>query len=388
MYSLLRRLEAHANDQRQPLNVTIELTHRCNHQCPFCYVDHLETLRQELTLEQWKPILLNLREAGCVSALVTGGEVFLHEDCLNVLRELKRLGLLTTLFTNGSKITRERARVLGELKLGEIGITLYGADEETHDRYAKSRGSFRKVMDALRWLGEEGCRVQLKWNAVPETVYQTGQFIDVAEGLGLEWQANGVVTKGRTARCQPRTSNEELEFFYATLITRDQTIEQSVGEAKNMAANWLRERVLADPICSAGRTSARIDPTGAVYPCIDIVEPIGNLTEEPFGELWRSDRWDKFLEFKLGDFPHCSSCAYYNVCKYQCPGSFKSESGSYHGLNWDHCRNTQAYLRAMDRYLTEAVGEENNPIHIFLEAINAQSDSREKGERHREGAPR
>src|SRR3989304_6595159 len=131
MHSIYQNLLKHAFKSRDPIYTVIELTYRCNYRCQFCYVDHVAA-SLELDVDSWTKIFRDLKSAGCISVLLTGGETLLHKGCIQILRNLKELGFLTSLFTNASLIQKETASELAKLNLGEIGITLYGADAQTH----------------------------------------------------------------------------------------------------------------------------------------------------------------------------------------------------------------------------------------------------------------
>lgn len=367
VYNIYRNLVNHALKSRDPIYMVIELTYRCNYHCPFCYVDH-DATSFELDVDTWMQIFQDIKSAGCINILVTGGEPLLHKGCIRLLHDLKELGFLTTLFTNGSLIQRETALELAKLNLGEIGITLYGADAKTHDSYTRNPGSFECVMNAIKIMKDLGCNIQLKWNAISGLVEQTGAFIDIAEDLGVGWHANGVISVGEDGHCEGRVSDDELRVFYLTLITRSQTLQENVAEAETVSLNWQREVDPEARMCAVGQISGRINPEGILYPCIDIHEPVGDLTKESFSYLWnKSPVWNKFLSMKRKNFPHCSECKYFNVCKYICPGTFKNETGSYYGVSSESCRNTQLYIYAMNQYLNKRVGTDRNPINKFVE---------------------
>jgi MoaA/NifB/PqqE/SkfB family radical SAM enzyme len=51
--------------------------------------------------------------------------------------------------------------------------------------------------------------------------------------------------------------------------------------------NTRGERLLG---CRAGRDSFFMDPAGKIYPCLTLNREIGDITETPFDEIWRSER--------------------------------------------------------------------------------------------------
>jgi len=58
--------------------------------------------------------------------LLTGGEIFIRPDFLDIYRRLKRRGLLLTLYTNGTMITERAADLLAEYPPSLVEVSLYG----------------------------------------------------------------------------------------------------------------------------------------------------------------------------------------------------------------------------------------------------------------------
>ena len=79
---VVRYLHDKAARMKVPINVTLELTSRCNFNCKMCYV-HLQdpAVRQRLLSgEQWIAIMDGAVRQGMISALLTGGEALTHPD--------------------------------------------------------------------------------------------------------------------------------------------------------------------------------------------------------------------------------------------------------------------------------------------------------------------
>ena len=89
--------------KRVPSEVSIEVTRRCPLECLHCY-NNLSMADQaarssEMTLAEHCRLLDELREAGCLWLLYTGGEVFARKDFLDIYTEAKKRGFLVTIFT-------------------------------------------------------------------------------------------------------------------------------------------------------------------------------------------------------------------------------------------------------------------------------------------------
>ena len=103
------RLKAQVGDRRVPLGGTLELTHRCNHRCRHCFNNlgpkDAPALARELSTREAARILEEAAALGCVWVLLTGGEILLRPDFTEIYDHACWLGLLVTLFTNGTLVT-------------------------------------------------------------------------------------------------------------------------------------------------------------------------------------------------------------------------------------------------------------------------------------------
>ena len=104
--------------KRIPINGSFELTFHCNLRCVHCYcnlpLDEQGTTDKELSTSEVFDIFDQITDAGCLWLLLTGGECLLRKDFFHIWAYAKKKGLLPTLFTNGTLITREIADFLVE----------------------------------------------------------------------------------------------------------------------------------------------------------------------------------------------------------------------------------------------------------------------------------
>ena len=96
---------------RVPYYGGFELTNRCNLRCVHCYIGPAryssDSERNEMKKEKILALLDELRDAGCLHFLITGGEPLLRADFRDIYEHAKRIGMIVTVFTNGTLITRE-----------------------------------------------------------------------------------------------------------------------------------------------------------------------------------------------------------------------------------------------------------------------------------------
>ena len=138
------RLKRQVGDRRVPLGGTLELTHRCNNRCRHCFnnlrSDDAPALGRELSTREVARILDEAAALGCVWVLLTGGEILLRPDFTDIYDHARGLGLLVTLFTNGTLVTPELADHLDRHRPFSVEVTLYGATRETYERVTGDPG--------------------------------------------------------------------------------------------------------------------------------------------------------------------------------------------------------------------------------------------------------
>ena len=155
------------------LAVNFELTARCNFNCKMCYV-HLTAEEQqrrgrELTADQWLAIAEEARSRGMLFLLLTGGEPLIRTDFRYLLTELKKMGLLVSVNSNGSLIDRDWLDFFRHEPPFRFNITLYGGSEETYERLC-GRPMFGRVTENIRALRQLGIGVKLNASMTPYNV--------------------------------------------------------------------------------------------------------------------------------------------------------------------------------------------------------------------------
>ena len=179
----LRGLSRRAAAERVPLSGSLALTHRCNLRCVHCYLSGAPAPRAELTADQWRHVLDEVAEAGCLTLLVTGGEPLLRSDFGEIYRHARSNGLLVTVFTNGTLVSDEVIDLFAEYAPRAVELTLYGATAGTYERITGVPGSYDRCRAGMERLLRAGINVRAK------TVLMTlnaHEFSDI-EQLALDW---------------------------------------------------------------------------------------------------------------------------------------------------------------------------------------------------------
>ncbi|MBU4311570.1 MAG: radical SAM protein, partial [Candidatus Omnitrophica bacterium] len=161
----------------------IELTYRCNLNCIHCYCKGSEDKNNELTTQEWKKIINEIRKEGCIWLTFTGGDPLVRDDFLEIYSYAKEKGFIITLFTNGQAFTDEIIDYLVNSPPFSIEITLNGLSKDTHESITQTPGSFSKVVNAIGKLAEKKPKLILKTNCLKQNKYEIGKIKAFTEEL-------------------------------------------------------------------------------------------------------------------------------------------------------------------------------------------------------------
>ena len=155
-----RQLFAKAARNCIPLYGVLELLPLCNLNCDMCYV-HLS--KQEMqsqgrlrSLDEWISLAKQMKDAGTLFLLLTGGEPLLFHQFKELYCALKDMGMILTLNTNGTLINEEWAEFFAKNKPRRINITLYGSKNETYENLCHMKDGFDKTIRGIELLKKYG----------------------------------------------------------------------------------------------------------------------------------------------------------------------------------------------------------------------------------------
>lgn len=315
--------------RRAPVEVSIEVTHRCPLECQHCYnnlpMSDPEARRLEMTFEEHVQLLDELVEMGCLWILYTGGEIFARKDFLDIFTEAKKRGFLITLFTNGTMITPRIADHLAEYRPFAIEITLYGATRETYEALTQIPGSFDRCMKGIRLLQERGLPLKLK--TVPTTVnfhevFEMKRFAE--QDLGVEFKFDPLLN--------PRTDCSQSPL--AVRLVPEQVVQLDFHDpvrkaeyrklAEAEAAETTHKEAKDLYTCGGGQNGCAIDPAGKMTICVLSHQDGYNLRSGDFKEGWYG-RLREIRESQRTSKTICTHCRLQSLCS-MCPANGELEN--------------------------------------------------------------
>lgn len=319
----------------KPQAVSLEITQRCIARCVMCNIWRTRET-EELSVKNW----INLLSSSFFSDLreldITGGEPFLRNDLLELIkgisslgdrhcRKLKSLAITTNGFLT-QRVLEETEKILKKLTPKGIQLIMALAMDgigEIHDHIRNYKDAWKKVNETIQGLRQfressKSLILGLKTTVLPQNIDQLEKISAYAEENGLFTIISPcIITENRylnVDRKQALTFSEDdlkrMIYFY----------EKSHFQwdfHRRKLLRYLMTGVMEKP-CSAGFNYFFIRSNGEVYPCPLIKWKLGNIREAGIEALLNLKAASSFRK-GVGKFKECRTCTEPGLERYALP---------------------------------------------------------------------
>ncbi len=337
--------------------VVWNMTRRCNLKCVHCYAHALEEEgTDDISTAAAKNIIDDLASYGAPVMLFSGGEPLVRKDLTELASYATGKGMRAVISTNGTLITKEKAKELKEVGLSYVGISLDGM-EEVHDHFRGVKGSFRKALEGIANCQAEGLKVGVRFTINKRNVQDVKGIFNllkeheipracfyhlVYSGRGSEL-INEDLSHADTRKLLDLIMDETRALFDAGMGKEILTVDnhadgiylyERLKREDPKRAEEVMELLQFNEGNSTGRGIACISWDGKVH--ADQFwrnHTFGNVLERPFSEIWDDPNIE--LLHKLKDKKpyvkgRCAKCKYLKICG----GNFRARAEAYYDDVW------------------------------------------------------
>lgn len=366
--TLERRLMKIASNKKIPINGSMELLPLCNMNCDMCYVrlskEEMNKQGRLHTWEEWLEIGIQMKEAGTLFLLLTGGEPLMFPDFRKLYLGLRDLGMAITINTNATLLDENWASFFGKYKPRRMNITLYGADESAYRNLCHYPGGFEKTVNAVRLLQQESVDVRLGSSLARNNQNDMEKIIAIGDQLGvpvridtymMPAQRERFLPYNEQARLDPKTAAQARIRILKKEMGMDlfsKYVDKMIFEVEHI----LPEDGPGKVGCMAGSCSFTINWQGLMRPCVVLSEPSVSVFEHGFAKAWEQTHQ---TVSRIRTSSVCSSCNLRPVCR-TCFASALLEEGRYD---------------AAPRYMCEYAKESLRLIYIEKEKMNTKEEN-------------
>ena len=317
---LLRAPAALSRRLVRPKSLYFKLTLRCSARCHHCDIwQRTCDVGDELSTDEWKDVFRSLRAwLGPVDICLTGGEVLLRRDALELLEFTVGLGFRVQFLTNAYILTDEVAEKIITAEPDTVAVSLDATTPELYDELRGREGFFDRATGGIRSLvrhhGRLGsqCQVIVKTVIMDANLDELTRIVDWAEELGTANVFFQPITQNYGQEMRQDWYNvPELNALWIKDPSRvlrvvDELIERSEAGAPiantrsgfeqikayfSDPAKWSRNEAFqlgaySDTYCPAGLSGLEFEPNGDVRVC-PMCKPIGNVRSDSIRRIWR-----------------------------------------------------------------------------------------------------
>ncbi|MEZ4225765.1 MAG: radical SAM protein [Polyangiaceae bacterium] len=322
------------DQQWRPIYAVWEVTLACDLACRHCGSRAGHARPDELSTEECLDLVRQMAAMDVKEITIIGGEAYLRDDWVEIVREIRKHGMQATMTTGGRGITRERARQAAEAGLQTVSVSVDGT-EATHDRLRGVKGSYRSALDALKFLQEAGVRVSANTQINRLSIPEMPHVLETIAAAGAHsWQIQITVAMGRAADepdvlLQPY---DLLDLFpmLAELKKRCDEVGVRMWPGNNIGYFGPYESILRGTMprghmasCGAGRSTLGIEADGSIKGCPSL--PTNAWTGGNIRDASLKDIWERTAELRYTRdrgttdlWGYCATCYYADVCRAGC----------------------------------------------------------------------
>lgn len=361
-----RVLMMQARMKKSPINGSLELLPLCNLNCKMCYVrlskTEMEAQGRLRTWEEWLDVARQMKEAGVLFLLLTGGEPLMYPNFRELFVALKKMGMVLTINTNGTLLDADWADFFAQYKPRRINITVYGSSEEMYRQLCQAPQGFEKATNAVRLLKERGVDVKISGSATKANADDLENIIRLGHSMNVPVVVDTYMMPATRERSLPYDFQSRLDPISAARV-RVNVMElemsekgfqkyrdESIAAADNFTPGEEKEEHIG---CMAGSCSFTVNWQGNLQPCVILQEPHANVFEVGFQQAWKQVSEDAT---HLKTASKCSVCNLRHLCR-TCVAAGLTEEGRHNAVPDYMCQYAAETLRLLRDHTRKEQGE-------------------------------
>jgi len=288
----------------KPSDVHLSVTESCCLQCKMCDIWKIKNRQKNLDYQTAKKILDKLKIwLDSCQLTFAGGEPFLNNDFLKIIRYAQQKGFKTSTNSNGYLITENLAKKINASGLSQIFFSIDGLSEK-HNFIRGKKDSFQKVVAAVKNLQKDktnGKKPKIFINSVisNNNLKEINKLVALAKKLGVAGINFQVLMPNFATKYNPNwfeknpfwpKNQKEVEQVIDKLISlkykHPAFLLNSTRDFKNFKKYLIKPKLYQEKEqCLVGFNNCMIDSLGNMRLCYEM-GVIGNILEENPQKLW------------------------------------------------------------------------------------------------------
>ena len=218
-----------------PKIMYVRVSENCNSNCFMCHFAGTNNA-VNITDEQFNKLLNHMKKNNYKMIRFTGGEPLLHKNLIKFIEEAKKIGVKTSIITNGFLLPIFAERLI-KSGLDECIISLDGSNSELHDSLRNFNGCFDNIIKGVKLLKQANIILRVNTVVSGKNIHDLVNLYDLLLKLNIDqWSIIPIKYKDNLW-------NSDSKKYYHEFVERvkDSTKIKFLGYSKNFAGNTLKE---------------------------------------------------------------------------------------------------------------------------------------------------
>ena len=257
--------------------IQLQYNYQCNFKCEHCAIKRFQGKSDKrcLTVDDVRIISDQAHDLGLARFVITGGEPLTFTDMDELVSAIDPKKFYINCDTNGWLLDDEKAQHLKAIGVDRIQLSIDSLDENEHDAFRKSPGSYQRTIKAIDAARNVGLAIFIQTVVTRDRLYSSEftEFIEYFNNMDI-----GVFV----SYAKPVGA---WEGHLDNLVTKDDFKYMDELEKKHNVFTHLTSGYGLDLGCIAVKGMFSITQYGDVLPCPYIHISIGNVLEEPLKDI-------------------------------------------------------------------------------------------------------
>jgi len=315
-----------------PNNVLFVISTKCCTDCIYCYADR-RTKYEPLATKRILEIIEDAKNAGMLSFDISGGEFFLHRDCVAIMEKLIQCGF-DPLISTKVPVDDRLIDAVVEKGMKRVQFSLDTLNADIARNTLRVRDDYpKRIKQAIRRFDDLGVELTIKSTFTKYTMTEQniGEIVEFVETLKNAKEYS--LSIAESVLYQPLEAFQEMRVSPEQMVATDRYVEKLSQTSTVKISKNDRVTCQSDinnygefknrSLCSANVDGLIILPDGKVTICEELYwNPkfvIGNLLTNNILEVWNSDKARKLWNIqqsRMTEDNQCGKCQDFDNCRY------------------------------------------------------------------------
>ena len=305
-----------------PWNLILETTVNCNLSCPMCREYMPFDPQLDMPLDLLESAVDRLAPTSDTIDVRSQGEAMVAKTWDEMLSRVARYGCKYEVVCNGTRLSEDRCKQLAEMRF-RVVVSIDGAKKETFEKIRRG-ARFEHVIAGVRMLsatyretGLSSDRLAFQVTAQRDNLDEIPDIVRLAKEVGFgEVKVHGINNEGGPGieeyadRCR-QVFEESIRLGRELGLHRVEIPALNLLPPSSPPASEGSASPPLDTRCREPWKTVNIAHDGNVYPCCILpMDPLGNLNDQTFEEIWNGAAYQELRKTINGPEPPnpCRTC--------------------------------------------------------------------------------